>query len=284
MLIDAFAPKFELPAEAEKFVEYVRQFGKGTKLRDVPADAFDAAVAAALRDRFEGDAVMTAKLDDILGPETIEVETAMIESTEPAERDPYEGLPIAYRTLREQLDAIGSEPELDAFVVSLKELRRSGPGESKDAARRLLVEIEHGAAGPITEASIKGLSRSPAERAFFSEHPALEARNAQILSDGRFIVHTDAVKPDESLRRSFSRLVDDALDPDMPDREELVAGIADYLTNVVAGRGTEEVRRRFAKGVATFDAAGHELSIHDIGRLGEVADALARRVIRDKGK
>ncbi len=308
MLVDKFTPLFELPKKTDELIAYIMQFSKGifeyqlqrkgAKKQALPDETLREAVRASLLAKFGEDAAVAAEIRKRLperapaaaeDEDVIEVQDEWIERDEPAaeSKEKTASADAAYRALRDDMAALTDPDDIDGLIVSLKEMKKSGMEGVVEAANRLLKDIEYGRAGALSEMRTDGLRRSPDEEAFLARHPRLDARNIQRLHDGRIIAHIDRMKPDEALERVMRRATEDALESrtrgfiDARTAERVAA----YLGRIVAGKNAnEEVTRRFARDLASFDARADELTIKDIDALGEVIASLAEKIAGEGSK
>ncbi|HSD12094.1 MAG TPA: hypothetical protein VLC10_00915, partial [Patescibacteria group bacterium] len=307
MLVDKFTPLFELPKKTEELIAYITQFSKGifeyqlmrkgARKQALPDETLREAIRASLLAKFSADAATTAEIVRLMperaaeaipvaDEDVIESRDASADAEVPAqEKRETKGVPpaeAAYRALRDDMDKLKDPDDIDAMIVSLKEMKKSaGIASVIEAADRLLKDIEYGKAGELSEMRTDGMRRSPEEESFLARHPKLDARNIQRLPDGRVIAHIDRLKPYEALERVMRRAVDDVMtsaskgfiDASVAER------VAAYLGRIVGGRNAnEEVTRRFSRDLASYDAKSDELTIKDIDGLGEVISGLAEKI------
>jgi hypothetical protein len=216
--------------------------------------------------------------------DVIEVQDEWIETDEPEKKEtPADG---TYRALRHDLDAIADPQELEQFVFSLRELKKSGLDTVASGADKLLSDIEFGKAGALSETRLTGLQRSAKEKDFFRQHPALDRRNVQRLDDGRVVAHIDREKPTEAISRLLRGAVDDALESNGLAGDEVIAiKISDYLLGIVTGRNPNgQVIARFTRDLAAFDERAEELTVKNIDKLGGVIANLAKEISAKRKK
>lgn len=282
-LIVSLTELYPLPDKTEKFLEHLDRFAESflemhyKQRPKMPASArlttgeLKDAVREALRDFFSDSPEVLSAVPE----EPVIVEETPRSAPESAravnvQAEMETKVSPAYQALRLEAGRIRSEVDLDNFVTELSVKAKDADPEVRQAATTLLVEIDHGQIGPVSETRRTGFERSEAEREFFKTHPLLDRRNIEMTNDGRAVIYLDRLHANEALTRTVRLLVLDALSEDKAE-SKLVEQIGTYMYKILGRRKADlELSKRFKDSVAELNFSNGELVIKDTKKLFDI--------------
>lgn len=296
-LADKLARRFELPAQIKEYVDEVVGFGDilfKVQRGNMHENELKGIVRDVMKRRFAEDEEALQKIDAVL-PQPKEVPFA--ESPAPVkaapQAEPEVSLPEQNEAITDDEHAFFKEVSetvteyhelaagvadvegMDRFVQQLaKEASQGSPARQK-GIRQVLVAIDQGAFGEVSEQRLTGLVRNEAEKAFFAERPELNLRNVRKGDDRTLFAHIDAFAPTDGVQRIIKRLLEGCLSDADAENPQKVGKIASFMTTVLTGNDPrhEAMRAALTRTVIEYNDADHQLVFKDIEKLrAEMAD------------